>query len=268
MQELVVSLHHKDARLPTWATEGSIGYDLKMPCPIEMPPWSRRTIDTKVKVQIPHGHYVRIAPKSSLTICGLDVVAGVIDPDYKGTLRVVLSNNSVMFHTLQQHMAIAQFILEKVSLLPLTVKPITPLPIRGTGGFGSTTPENSVIQPEIGPLEQIPILGVAPSTEPPTPWAIMPTKENLPAQFHPKKKHNRKTETVRYSLLTKRSQTPAWLLPPTETVFPSMVTPALMPDPQQSYAPLNIAEEPVYSPQATSPFTPSVDIAFNNGELL
>ena len=76
-----------NAVTPTRAMEGSIGLDFYSPADYIIPPHSQLLIPTQIKLQIPLGHYGRLASKSGLAILHqLHVGAGVIDPDYMGEL--------------------------------------------------------------------------------------------------------------------------------------------------------------------------------------
>jgi dUTP pyrophosphatase len=90
-------------------------------------------------VAIPEGYYGRVAPRSGLaTKKGLDVLAGVIDADYRGEIRCLLYNAGDEAIHLPAESKICQLIIEKI---------ITPTAAwaddisdtdRGSGGFGST----------------------------------------------------------------------------------------------------------------------------------
>ena len=83
-----------DAIVPSKATPGSIGLDLHSVEPYIILPGQRVVVSTGLRVQLPAGVYGRIAPRSGLAVKhGLDVGAGVVDPDYTGELRVVLFNH-------------------------------------------------------------------------------------------------------------------------------------------------------------------------------
>ena len=83
-----------DAITPSKATPGSIGLDLYSVEPYIVLPGQRVVVSTGLRVQLPEGVYGRIAPRSGLAVKhGLDVGAGVVDPDYTGELRVVLFNH-------------------------------------------------------------------------------------------------------------------------------------------------------------------------------
>ena len=50
-------------------------------------------IDTGIILDIPNGYYGRIAPRSGLSYKdGIDVLAGVIDSDYRGNIKIILLN--------------------------------------------------------------------------------------------------------------------------------------------------------------------------------
>ena len=51
-------------------------------------------MNTGVVVEIPVGLFGQIAARSSTALKGLSVGAGVIDPDYRGEVRVLLFNHT------------------------------------------------------------------------------------------------------------------------------------------------------------------------------
>ena len=81
------------------------------------------------------GHYGRLASKSGLAILHhLHVGAGVIDPDYTGEIKVLLTNTAPHAHFIARGDPISQLILEKVSL-PI-LKRVKELPPTARGGQG------------------------------------------------------------------------------------------------------------------------------------
>ena len=62
----------------------------------------------------PPGTYIKVAPRSGLAIKDIDVVAGVIDPDYRGEIKVVLANHGTGTFKIEQGARIAQLILERI----------------------------------------------------------------------------------------------------------------------------------------------------------
>ena len=63
---------------------------------------------------IPKHIYARVAPRSGLACKGIDVSAGVIDSSYRGTVKVLLVNNSENDFTVSIGDRIAQMILERI----------------------------------------------------------------------------------------------------------------------------------------------------------
>ena len=53
-----------NAVTPTRATEGSVGLDFYSPANYIIPPLSQLLIPTQIRLQIPLGHYGRLASKS------------------------------------------------------------------------------------------------------------------------------------------------------------------------------------------------------------
>ena len=93
--QLLVKFVSSHAKLPTRGSESAAGYDLYASEGAILPPSSRQFIDTGIAIAMKNRNlYARIAPRSGLSVKGLDVGAGVIDVDYRGSLRILLINNS------------------------------------------------------------------------------------------------------------------------------------------------------------------------------
>ncbi len=95
---LMVKLLSKHARLPTKGSSDAAGYDLycSEDQTVIIPARERKLIDIGIAIATPTGIplYARIAPRSGLSLQGLDIGAGVIDSDYRGSIKVLLINNS------------------------------------------------------------------------------------------------------------------------------------------------------------------------------
>jgi dUTP diphosphatase len=127
------------AILPQRGSSFAAGLDI---CSIEdvtIDPHQRATARTGLAVAIPHGHYGRVAPRSGLAVKhGLDVLAGVIDSDYRGELCCVLYNTSDSAIVLAAGSKICQLIIEKIITPHATWSSDLDETARGAGGFGST----------------------------------------------------------------------------------------------------------------------------------
>ena len=127
------------AKLPHRGSKFSAGLDLHSASFCEIEPGQRKLLDTGISIEIPPGHYGRIAPRSGNAFNhGLDVLAGVIDSDYRGEIKVLLINFGTTVHQVELGSRIAQLIIEKIKLLePRWVNELDETD-RGDGGFGST----------------------------------------------------------------------------------------------------------------------------------
>src|ERR1044072_9750613 len=84
---------HPRAALPTRGSAAAAGLDLYSIEDINLQPHQRVLARTGIAVAIPHGFYGRVAPRSGLAVKnGLDVLAGVIDSDYRGEICCALLN--------------------------------------------------------------------------------------------------------------------------------------------------------------------------------
>ena len=127
------------AVLPTRGSALSAGLDICSMEDLVIGPRQRAIARTGLAMAIPHGFYGRVAPRSGLAVKqGLDVLAGVIDSDYRGELCCVLHNTSDTAIALSAGSKICQLIVEKI----ITPKAVWANDLdetaRGAGGFGST----------------------------------------------------------------------------------------------------------------------------------
>ena len=102
--------------MPTHATLKSVGLDLHSPTNVLVPAHDKVSVDLGIAFQIPMGYYGQIASRSGLAIHHhIHVGAGVVDPDYTGSVHVLLMNFSSQDHVIEKDHHIAQMILEKVA---------------------------------------------------------------------------------------------------------------------------------------------------------
>jgi dUTP pyrophosphatase len=138
-QELKFKQLDSRATLPSRGSVNAAGLDLFSIEDLTIGPKQRVTARTGLAVAIPVGYYGRVAPRSGLAAKnGLDVLAGVIDSDYRGEIGCLLYNTGEETINLSTGSKICQLIVEQI---------ITPTAIwseelddtaRGAGGFGST----------------------------------------------------------------------------------------------------------------------------------
>ena len=139
MSTLDVCLLNNDAKIPTRGSPFSVGYDLCSSEEKVVPKRQRCMVSTGIAIGIPNGTYGRVAPRSGLAAKhGIDVGAGVIDPDYTGEVKVILFNNSDNDFEIKKGDRIAQLILEKVMTPEIRELGELVKTLRGEGGFGST----------------------------------------------------------------------------------------------------------------------------------
>lgn len=106
---------------------------------VELGAKQRAMAKTGLAVAIPPGFYGRIAPRSGLASKqGLDVLAGVIDSDYRGEICVLLYNTGDEPIKLAAGSKICQLILEQIITPEAAWATDLDETARGAGGFGST----------------------------------------------------------------------------------------------------------------------------------
>lgn len=125
--------------LPEYASDGCAGADLRASEAATLAPGQRALVPTGLHVAIPPGHVGLIWPRSGLAVRhGLDTLAGVIDSDYRGEVRVALVNHGDAPVTLAPGERIAQLLIQPVTRARFTRTAELDDTTRGHGGFGST----------------------------------------------------------------------------------------------------------------------------------
>lgn len=138
-----VKLLHPAAKAPTRGSSQAAGLDL---CSVEQLfiwPGERKVVSTGLSIEIPPGFYGQIAPRSGLAVkSGIMTMAGVIDSDYRGEIKVVLYNSATRpllpKFEISPGDRIAQLILLATPAFPIEVVTELSDTVRADGGFGST----------------------------------------------------------------------------------------------------------------------------------
>jgi dUTP diphosphatase len=141
--ELQVQLLHPDAQPPARTRPGDAGFDLRCVEAFSLAPGERAVVPTGVAVALPEGVAGLVVPRSGLAARhGLSVVngPGLIDPSYRGELRVVLVNLGTDRYQGAAGDRVAQLLL--VPFVAPETRVVEALPDsgdgRGANGFGSS----------------------------------------------------------------------------------------------------------------------------------
>ena len=126
------------AVMPQWNNR-SAGCDLSSTEDYTLKPGERKLFKTGISIAIPSGFYGRVAPRSGLAYkSGLDVLAGVIDEDYRGDVGVILINLGQEDKSIVAGDKIAQLIFEVCARAEFVEVENLDETDRGAGGYGST----------------------------------------------------------------------------------------------------------------------------------
>lgn len=134
----------KEIPLPSYATKGSAGMDLRacLTEALKLEPNQCELIPTGLAIHLEDPNFAAIIlPRSGLghkhgIILGNTV--GLIDSDYQGELKISCWNRSVETYTIQPGDRIAQLVIIPVVQATLNLVNAFSLSERGEGGFGHT----------------------------------------------------------------------------------------------------------------------------------
>lgn len=110
---------HKNAIIPTQATDGAAAFDIYALRDIELVPGVTVMVQTGLAVSLPEGHDLKILPRSGLSQKGIVVrnSPGLIDEDYRGEICVLLKYEpeNVCLSIIKLHKALVNFTKNLVS---------------------------------------------------------------------------------------------------------------------------------------------------------
>ena len=137
---LKFKIHSIESVIPTKAGPNEIGYDLTIISIVNIINSNTIMYDTGISVEPSDGLYTEIVPRSSLIKTGyiLTNSIGIIDPTYRGTLKIVLTK--IEKDTPDLELPCKKFQLIPRQIINTITEVVTDLSntSRNTGGFGST----------------------------------------------------------------------------------------------------------------------------------
>ncbi len=129
------------AILPEYKSFGAAGADLCafLENPVSLEPGTSELIPTGLSIEIPDGYEAQIRPRSGLAIKnGITLMnsPGTIDADYRGEIKVILTNLGKDTFIVTNTMRIAQMIFNKVYRGHFIETESLSDTVRSDGGFG------------------------------------------------------------------------------------------------------------------------------------
>ena len=133
---------HADALAPARPRPGDAGYDLHAAEAATLDPGTRASVGTGLAIALPEGQAGLVLPRSGLALRhGIALVnaPGLIDPDYRGEVRVLMLNTDRREpYAVEIGDRIAQLLLVPFALPEPREEEALEETGRGGGGFGSS----------------------------------------------------------------------------------------------------------------------------------
>jgi dUTP pyrophosphatase len=133
------------ARVPRYAHVGEFGdlaADLCAVVGVTLAAGETRAIATGIALEFPATHGALVEDRSGLAVRGVTTLAGVIDPGYRGEIKVVMTNLGTASVEIRAGDRIAQLrIVARIEAEFEVVEELGAAGVegfRGAGGFGST----------------------------------------------------------------------------------------------------------------------------------
>lgn len=143
--------------LPKYETDGASGFDLRglvswhfwryerHPCGttdgvdyVVLNHGDRISLPCGFAFEVPEGYELQVRPRSGLSSKGIVASLGTVDADYRGEVRVILTNHSGEDFTLHHGDRVAQGVVAPVVRCEVEESETLTETARGGNGFGST----------------------------------------------------------------------------------------------------------------------------------
>jgi len=132
-----------DLPLPAYATEHSAGMDVRAAVDeaVVLRPGASVLVPTGFSIALPDGYEAQIRPRSGLALrhgIGILNSPGTIDADYRGEVRIILTNFGTEDFRIQRGERIAQMVIAPYTRARWQEVDALDETERGAGGFGHT----------------------------------------------------------------------------------------------------------------------------------
>jgi len=131
----------KDIPIPSYATPGSAGLDIRSAEDVDIRPGDRAAVGTGLYLEIPPGFEGQARPRSGLALKhGVTLLnsPGTIDSDYRGEIRMIMINHGREKFTIRRGDRIAQIVFAPCVQAEIDETDELGDTSRSSGGFGST----------------------------------------------------------------------------------------------------------------------------------
>ena len=140
MLQIRIAKLHKDAILPWQATTMAAGWDL-FTCTdgsMILHPSKTVVVGTGIAIELPPNCFGYITGRSGLAKRGIHVHPGTIDPDYRGEIKLILTNLSERAFLIEHGQRLAQLLVLPRAYVSWKLVPQLTETLRGSNGLGST----------------------------------------------------------------------------------------------------------------------------------
>lgn len=132
-----------DLPLPSYATDGASGMDIHAAVHdvVVLQPGETALIPSGFRMEIPRGFEGQVRPRSGLAVkhnVGVLNSPGTIDADYRGEVKVILTNFGKTEFPVRRGDRVAQLVIVPVARAEWREVPDLDETARGEGGFGHT----------------------------------------------------------------------------------------------------------------------------------
>ena len=136
--QVIIERIHPDAKIPTRGSADAACFDIYSVHNTWVTPSEVSLVSTGVRFKIPSGYMIHIVPRSGLAYNGVTVLGGIIDSDYRGEIKVMLSIHGENSIKIKKGSRIAQLQLLPVPQWEFVEGNVQDDTGRGQDGFGST----------------------------------------------------------------------------------------------------------------------------------